>query len=93
MYEQNNTTRTRTEGHVVDGPGVAVDLLQRCVAAGVPDGDGPVFTAGHQQSPRRVQTDGVHLHAGVTEGVLQRGKKFLLQLCLTNMFIFHGNLV
>lgn len=45
----------------MDGPGVAADLLQCSVAAGVPDGDGPVFTAGHQQSPRWIQTNGVHL--------------------------------
>lgn len=53
--------RTGTEGHVVDGSVVAVDLLQRCVAAGVPDGDRPVFAAGNQQGPGRIQSHGVHL--------------------------------
>lgn len=38
---------TWTEGHIVDGPGVAVDLLKGPVAAGVPDGDGAVFGATH----------------------------------------------
>lgn len=49
----------------MNGSIVAVDLLQCCVAAGVPDGGSPIFTARHQQSPRRIQTDGVHLHVGV----------------------------
>lgn len=70
-------TRTRTKGHVVDGSCVAVDLLQCCVAAGVPDGDGAVFTARHQQSPRWIQTDGVHLHR-VSERWYYRRKTGLL---------------
>lgn len=45
----------------MNGPAVTLDLLQRCVAAGVPDGGGAVFAAGHQQSPGGVQSDGVHL--------------------------------
>lgn len=61
-------THTRAKGHVMDGSSVAaVDLLQRPVAAGVPDGDGPIFTAGHQQSPRWIQTDGVHLYMHVRD--------------------------
>lgn len=68
-------TGTWTEGHVVDGSIVAVDLLQCCVAAGVPDGGGPVFTARHQQSPRWIQTNGVHLYAGVRQVVLQKENK------------------
>lgn len=68
-------TGTGTEGHVVDGSIVAVDLLQCCVAAGVPDGGGPVFTARHQQSPRWIQTSGVHLYAGVRQVVLQKENK------------------
>lgn len=38
---------TGTEGHVVDGAGVAADLLKGPVAAGVPDGDGAIFGATH----------------------------------------------
>lgn len=46
---------------MVDGPRVAVDLLQGGVAAGVPEADRPVFTARHQQGARWIQTNGVHL--------------------------------
>lgn len=56
--------RTGAEGHVVNGPAVTLDLLQRCVAAGVPDGGGAVFAAGRQQSPGGIQSDGVYLHVG-----------------------------
>lgn len=49
---------------MVNGPIVTVDLLQRCVAAGVPNGGGPVFAAGHQQGPSWIQTDSVHLYVG-----------------------------
>lgn len=52
---------------MVDGSGVAVDLLQGSIAAGVPDGDGPIFTARRQQSPRWIQTNGVHLFTSVRE--------------------------
>lgn len=58
------STRTRTEGHVVDGPIVAADLLHRPVSAGVPDGDDTVFTAGHQQPPAWIQSNRVHLDTG-----------------------------
>lgn len=46
---------------MVDGSSVALDLLQCFIAARVPDGDGPILTARHQQSPRWIQTNGVHL--------------------------------
>lgn len=45
----------------MDGPTVAVDLLQCGEAAGVPEGDGSVLTAGNQQRPGCVQAHGVHL--------------------------------
>lgn len=54
-------TPTWTEGRVVDGPTVAADLLQRGVAVGVPDGDGPVLTARDQQRPCCVQAQRVDL--------------------------------
>lgn len=53
--------RTWTEGHVMDGSTVAVDLLQCGEAGGVPDGDGSVLTARNQQRPSYVQAHGVHL--------------------------------
>lgn len=65
--QSSTFTQTRTEGHVVDAPTVAVDLLQSPVVAGVPDGDGPIFTSRHQQSPSWVQTDRVHLNLNVRE--------------------------
>lgn len=52
---------TGTEGHVVDGPGVAADLLKGPVAPGVPDGHGPVFGARHQEGPGGVHVQCVHL--------------------------------
>ncbi|PWA24993.1 hypothetical protein CCH79_00016008 [Gambusia affinis] len=54
-------THTRTEGSVVNGSSMAVDLLKSPVAAGVPDGDRPVFTARCQQSSSGIQTDCVYL--------------------------------
>lgn len=45
----------------MDGSIVAVDLLQGGVAVGVPDADGPVFTAGNQQGPSCVQAQRVDL--------------------------------
>lgn len=82
-------TRTRTKGHVVDGSSVAVDLLQGCVAAGVPDGDGPIFAARHQQSPRWIQADGVHLCAGVTEVILQKENKWAATLKHAQSYNLH----
>lgn len=45
----------------MDGSAVTVDLLQRGVAVGVPDGDGSVFTARDQQRPGCIQAYSVHL--------------------------------
>lgn len=45
----------------MDGSTVTVDLLQRGVAAGVPDGDGPIFTARNQEAPCWVQARSVNL--------------------------------
>lgn len=77
----------------MDGPTVAVDLLQSQLAAGVPDGDGPIFTSRHQQSPSWVQTDRVHLNLNVREQTcLYVFIKYVfnaakMSQCLTNMNI------
>lgn len=65
-------THTRTEGRVVNGSSMAVDLLKSPVAAGIPDGDRPVFAARRQQSSSGIQTDRVYLD------VRQQGSQVLL---------------
>lgn len=67
-------THTRTEGSVVNGSSMAVDLLKSPVAAGVPDGDRPVFTARRQQSSSGIQTDCVYLD------VRQQGSPVLISI-------------
>lgn len=68
-YSLAGFPHTRTESHVVDGSYVAVDLLQGSIAAGIPDGGGPIFTSRHQQSPCWIQTDSVHLNANIKKRI------------------------
>lgn len=65
----------------MDGSRVTVNLLQCCVAAGVPDGDGAVFTARNQQGPRWIQTNGVHLSTGATQAMVNKANSFVYVEC------------
>lgn len=86
-------TRTWTESCVVDGSCVAVDLLQTFIAACVPDRDGAVFRARHQQSPGWIQTYGVHLDMDQQDREITQCMLSSVTSSCNNIFISQHNLV